>query len=116
MAHYSIHKWGVAVFTLFIKRFHINLAFFLASIAMYLAGPGQAYAWTRTVDFEDGVIEQAGVGSAFDPDYHGGSDARFSAYSAQSDHSFRSIATTHSAAKCPLDRSEATLLFFTSQT
>lgn len=34
-----------------------------------------------------------------------------SAYSAQTDHPFRLIVTTCSAANCPLDRSEATLVF-----
>ena len=33
------------------------------------------------------------------------------AYSAQTDHPFRSIVTTHSAPNCPLNRSEATPVF-----
>ena len=55
------------------NRFFLLFAFF--SFTFLSVQP--LFAWTRTVDFESGVVEQDGAAGAFDDVYHGNSDAPF---------------------------------------
>ena len=53
-----------------------GICMFLVFAACFL-NPCPLFAWTRSLGFEDGVVEKSGVDSAFDDTYHGSSDAPF---------------------------------------
>jgi PKD repeat protein len=57
--------------------FNVHFVILFSFFTFTLLSADTLFAWTRTVNFEDGIVEQDGVASAFDVSYHGGSDAPF---------------------------------------